>query len=494
MSAEERRDEAATDEDEDIRSSIVSAAKIDENYDDGDDDDSVTDVVEAIADLAGPTIDAVEEEKSTTLESDSGPASVADSLSTPKGKSGRQQRPLLTLEELRRDYKDSECNVSGGECDISTLANQYTCGYFITRDSSGKRYIEDVRMPVSCLAHHWIKFGVSPHTGREIIGVDYDDVTCRLLDVAPHIEIGEQKQLTSAIPTGASFRVGRAELIGSLINGYTGDSRESMRRTLSQLSFAELCRYARNEMSRRYYELVDDIKDWSKGVENSLSDDELKAIIDHLGMGIDLSVYDLENANVRQEVALKILARISSMEPKGFAKWSQWFKQVLRKRGSHVLHLADRHRGKIALVVLTSLCLLGGCTALVGSATNLLGTGIINATSTAYNVASEISEASEYAGHIAAIPEYISKAKDYFSGSSVTPDSALDEESKQPSLSRRKYLSSRRISREDVTNKDENNESMSRSRRPKMSRSFSRSSLSRTRQTNTPALYRSLSH
>jgi hypothetical protein len=327
---------------------------------------------------------------------------------------GRRLAGLLRRGEIAAasPQTQTKCDDPYGPCGALTLGTSYRCAYYVTEDDSGELHYENRRQTIECIAKAWLETGVSPHSGRRIVSVMFDDSHC---DVA--VAEGSAAAVPAADPN--SRIVGREDLVAALLVGDPPDTRATHAEWLESLDTKRLCSLAKERMAETYQQLKGQIQEWAEGTARSLSNDDLRTVAGLLNVQVTEEALSGSDPASRKLAAVEMLAKVAGMQPKGYAAWARWFGRAVRHHTFRAVSFFQRHKAGTAgaaLVVLASLCLLGGCAAMTAVVPALRLAAqhvqpVIAAASPYVAGASEAvdqyNRAAEYAGYVAAAPDIL---------------------------------------------------------------------------------------
>lgn len=313
-------------------------------------------------------------------------------------------------ETLRRGHiatvspEDAKCDDPYGPCGSLTLGTSYRCGYYVTVDESGQLHYENRRQSVECIAKTWLETGVSPHTGRKIVSVLFDDTHC---DVARAPAAGSD--------AGDGRIIGREDLVRVLVLGDDANERSAHATWLETLDTKRLCELAKERMAENYRQLREQIQEWSDGAARSLSDDDLTTVAKLLNVSVPADALSGRDLKERRLVAVEMLAKVAGMEPKGYKSWARWFRQKVRHTAYRAVGFFKRYGpATTALVVVAALCVMGGCAALasVPSAVQVVASQYVAPlVTTGTELYSQYNTATELAGYVQSGLERVAAAK-----------------------------------------------------------------------------------
>jgi hypothetical protein len=275
-------------------------------------------------------------------------------------------------EEVKRGYFTnhacSEYNYH--KCHTNFPGQWYTCGYLVVKHPhTGQRLIEDTRIPTECIANIWLTTGISPHSGYPIIDVQFDSPThpCQWGLAPGVIETKDNTDETDKSGKNGKSgkgdrRIGRSELVSILLADIPREEHKRQREYLATLDNTIICVRVRQKMAFNYAQLRKEIQEWSHVVSNSIHDSEMMEVATLLGIRVD-SIENIRNSQAeRKRIATEMLTRIMNFQPKGFAAWSNWFKEIITrgvKGGTDLsINFLSKYKAQSALVILTALYLV----------------------------------------------------------------------------------------------------------------------------------------
>lgn len=297
-----------------------------------------------------------------------------------------QLSTALSNEELSASSPSTTTTFTTSSSSCSSLGNGlwYTCGYLVVQDGD-QLITESVRHPVDSMARWWTTTGVSPLSGLPIQSIVFDspDHPCDWA-LAPHVETGEgssASESTAAAATGTP--IGRQELVNVLMLNVPEAARSEQLRYLGSLSTKELCTMIRSELASNYYALREHIQEWATEVAASADDHEMLKAASLLGIHVHDDGHTVKTREDRERIAKMMLVKILMFQPTGYQKWSKWFSTVLVRKGAKALGFLQQYQTQAALVVLASMCLLGGCAHLKDMPLTEAAAGLMTAYQTA---------------------------------------------------------------------------------------------------------------